>query len=198
MSTMPSPAIRSAVVFCGSRLGNDPAWQAAAEQLGRGMAQAGIRLIYGGGRTGLMGKVADGALAAGGDVTGIIPGFLQAREVSHTGVTDLIVTASMHVRKQRMSDMADAFIVMPGGLGTLDETMEIITWRQLGLHDKPILIVNVKGWATRLLAMLDGFIADGYSEPSTRNLYEVLPDVPAVLSRLAELTIPQPADAARL
>src|ERR1700712_5204356 len=117
--------IRSAVVFCGSRSGRNPVWRESAVELGRGMAEAGIRLIYGGGRTGLMGAVADGALAGGGSVTGIIPDFLQAREVSHTGVEDLIVTTSMHIRKQMMADMADAFIVMPGGLGTLDETMEI-------------------------------------------------------------------------
>ena len=177
--------IRSAVVFCGSRPGRDPAWREAAVELGRGMAQAGIRLIYGGGRTGLMGAVADGAIAAGGAVTGIIPDFLQAREVSHTGVEDLIVTTSMHIRKHMMSEMADAFIVMPGGLGTLDETMEIITWRQLALHAKPILIVNVNGWADRMLAMLDGFIIDGYADPDSVNLYEVLPDIPATLARLA-------------
>lgn len=194
---MPTP-IRSAVVFCGSRPGRDPAWREAAETLGRGLAQAGIRLIYGGGRTGLMGAVADGALAAGGAVTGIIPDFLQAREVSHTGVADLIVTTSMHVRKQRMFEMADAFVVMPGGLGTLDETMEIITWRQLGLHDKPILIVDLKGWAQRMLAMLEGFVADEYSEPATRRLYEVLPDVPATLARLGSVAAASPASAARL
>jgi hypothetical protein len=190
--------IRSAVVFCGSRPGRDPAWREAAVKLGRGMARSGIRLIYGGGRTGLMGAVADGAISEGGAVTGIIPDFLQAREVSHTGVTDLIVTASMHTRKHMMSEMADAFIVMPGGLGTLDETMEIITWRQLGLHDKPILIVNVKGWAARLLAMLEGFVTDGYSDPGSVNLYEVVPDVPAALARLTGLQSAPGVDTARL
>jgi uncharacterized protein (TIGR00730 family) len=190
--------IRSAVVFCGSRPGRNPAWRDAAVELGRGMAQAGIRLIYGGGRTGLMGAVADGALSAGGAVTGIIPDFLQSREVSHTGVEDLIVTTSMHVRKHMMSEMADAFVVMPGGLGTLDETMEIITWRQLGLHDKPILIVNVQGWARHLLAMLDGFVADGYSDPESVNLYEVVPDVPTALARLAWAPVPAAMDTARL
>jgi uncharacterized protein (TIGR00730 family) len=113
-------------------------------------------------------------------------------------VEDLIVTTSMHVRKHMMSEMADAFIVMPGGLGTLDETMEIITWRQLGLHDKPILIVNVHGWARHVLAMLDGFVADGYSDPESVNLYEVLPDVPAALARLARATMTAPMDSARL
>ncbi len=195
---MPSPTIQSAVVFCGSRPGRDPAWRESAVELGRGLAQAGIRLIYGGGRTGLMGAVADGALAAGGAVTGIIPDFLQAREVSHTGVSDLIVTTSMHIRKQLMSEMADAFVVMPGGLGTLDETMEIITWRQLGLHDKPILIVNVRGWARRMLDMLDGFVADGYSDASSVDLYEVVPDVASVLARLSEVPLTPAIAGARL
>jgi uncharacterized protein (TIGR00730 family) len=195
---MPSPTIHSAVVFCGSRPGRDPAWRESAVELGRGLAQAGIRLIYGGGRTGLMGAVADGALAAGGAVTGIIPDFLQAREVSHTGVSDLIVTTSMHIRKQLMSEMADAFVVMPGGLGTLDETMEIITWRQLGLHDKPILIVNVRGWARRMLDMLDGFVADGYSDASSVDLYEVVPDVASVLARLSEVPLTPAIAGARL
>ena len=190
--------IRSAVVFCGSRPGRNPAWREAAVELGRGMAEAGIRLIYGGGRTGLMGAVADGALSAGGAVTGIIPDFLQSREVSHTGVADLIVTTSMHIRKHMMSEMADAFIVMPGGLGTMDETMEIITWRQLGLHDKPILIVDVAGWARHVLAMLDGFVADGYSDPESVNLYEVLPDVPSALARLERAAVAAPMDTARL
>jgi uncharacterized protein (TIGR00730 family) len=190
--------IRSAVVFCGSRPGRDPAWRDAAVELGRGMAQAGIRLIYGGGRTGLMGAVADGAISAGGAVTGIIPDFLQAREVSHTGVEDLIVTTSMHVRKHMMSEMADAFIVMPGGLGTLDETMEIITWRQLSLHAKPILVVNVKGWADRMLAMLEGFIIDGYADADSVNLYEVLPDVAATLARLATAETVAEVNTARL
>ena len=137
--------IRSVCVFCGSRVGNDPAWRNGAEALGRGMAAYGIRLIYGGGRVGLMGAVADGALAGGGAVTGIIPDFLRTREVAHPGVTDLLVTDTMHTRKALMFQHADVFVTLPGGLGTLDETMEIITWRQLGLHDKPILIVRREG-----------------------------------------------------
>ncbi len=180
--------IRAVVVFCGSRVGHDPAWRAAAEALGRGLAVSGIRLIYGGGRVGLMGAVADGALAGGGTVTGIIPDFLRAREVAHPGVPDLVVTDSMHRRKAMMFEQADAFVTLPGGLGTLDETVEIVTWRQLGLHDRPVLIGNINGWAAGLLAVLNGFVADGFADPSSRALYEVLPDVPAILRRL--LTIP--------
>ncbi len=181
-------SIRAVVVFCGSRVGHDPAWRAAAEALGRGLATSGIRLIYGGGRVGLMGAVADGALAGGGAVTGIIPDFLRAREVAHPNVTDLIVTDSMHRRKAMMFEQADAFVTLPGGLGTLDETVEIVTWRQLGLHDRPILIGNINGWATGLLSVLNGFVSDGFADPSSRALYEVLVDVPAILRRL--LTMP--------
>ncbi len=180
--------IRSVAVFCGSRVGHDPAWRAGAEALGRGLASYGIRLVYGGGRVGLMGAVADGALAAGGAVTGIIPDFLRAREVAHPGVPDLLVTDTMHSRKALMAEHADAFVTLPGGLGTLDETIEIITWRQLGLHDRPVLIANLNGWATGLINLLNEFVTDGFADPSARALYEVLPDVPAILRRL--LTLP--------
>lgn len=190
--------ITSVVVFCGSRVGTDPAWRAAAELLGRGLASSGIRLIYGGGRVGLMGAVADGALAGGGAVTGIIPDFLRAREVAHPGVTDLIVTDSMHSRKALMFQHADAFVTLPGGLGTLDETVEVITWRQLGLHDRPILIANINGWATSMVATLNGFVTTGFADASARALYEVLPDAPAVLRRLLTMPAREPASAARL
>ena len=179
--------IRSVVVFCGSRVGHDPAWRNAAEALGRGLASSGIQLIYGGGRVGLMGAVADGALAGGGLVTGIIPDFLRAREVAHPGVTDLHVTDTMHRRKALMFERADAFVTLPGGLGTLDETIEIMTWRQLGLHDRPLLIANLNGWATDLLTLLNSFVTDGFTDASSRALYEVLPDVPAILRRLVTL-----------
>lgn len=179
--------IRSVVVFCGSRVGHDPAWRNAAEALGRGLASSGIQLIYGGGRVGLMGAVADGALAGGGLVTGIIPDFLRAREVAHPGVTDLHVTDTMHRRKALMFERADAFVTLPGGLGTLDETIEIMTWRQLGLHDRPLLIANLNGWATDLLTLLNSFVTDGFTDASSRALYEVLPDVPAILRRLVTM-----------
>ena len=190
--------IRSVVVFCGSRVGHDPAWRGAAEALGRGLACSGIRLIYGGGRVGLMGAVADGALAAGGSVTGIIPGFLRMREVAHPGVTDLQVTDTMHRRKALMFEHADAFVTLPGGLGTLDETIEIITWRQLGLHDRPLLIANINGWATDLLALLNSFVTDGFTDAASRALYEVLPDIPAILRRLVTMPARERSPSARL
>ena len=188
----------SVVVFCGSRAGHNPAWLEAATQLGQRLAEAGIRLVYGGGRVGLMGAVADAALAHGGDVVGIIPDFLTRMEVAHTGLTRLEVTDSMHSRKRRMFDLADAFITLPGGLGTLDETVEIVTWGQLGLHDRPVLICNVAGWADTLVAAFEAAIDDGFAAPSARALYEVVPDVAAVITRLASLRQAQAADSLRL
>ena len=190
--------VSAVAVFCGSRVGTDPAWRAAADALGRGLASNGIRLIYGGGRVGLMGAVADGALAGGGAVTGIIPDFLRTREVAHPGVSDLVVTQSMHQRKALMFEHADAFVTLPGGLGTLDETVEIITWRQLGQHDRPVLIANINGWAEGLLALLNGFVSDGFADPSARALYEVLPDSSAVLRRLVTLPARERLPIARL
>lgn len=192
------PDIRSVAVFCGSRSGHDPAFSAAARALGHGLAEAGIRLVYGGGRIGLMGVLADAALEAGGQVTGVIPDFLTRREVTHTGVRDLTVTSSMHSRKQRMFEAADAFVSLPGGLGTLDETVEIITWRQLGLHDKPILLCDVAGSVTPLLTAFEAAITHGFASAEARQLYEVLDGVPAVLARLSQLHRAGRGAAARL
>ena len=182
----------SVAVFCGSRHGTDPVYRDASAALGRGLAAARMRLVYGGGQVGLMGVVADAALAAGGAVFGIIPEFLQRREVAHQGPVALVVTDTMHDRKRRMFEAADAFVMMPGGLGTFDETIEITTWRQLGLHDKPILICNVAGWADAYLAMLDDTVRRGFASPDTASLYEAVPDVPSLLARLRQVT-PQPA-----
>ncbi len=179
--------IHSVAVFCGSRFGADPAFRAAAAELGAGIARAGWRLVYGGGRVGLMGVTADAALAGGGDVLGIIPEFLQRREVAHGGVGRMVVTATMHDRKRMMFDASSAFVTMPGGLGTFDETVEITTWRQLALHDKPILICDVGGWAQPYLRMIDAAVQTGFADPDAASLYEVLPDVASVLARLHEL-----------
>ncbi len=180
--------IRSAAVFCGSRIGNNPAFSAAAAALGAGLAEAGIRLVYGGGRIGLMGILADAVLGAGGRVFGVIPDFLRRLEVEHGGVTEMVVTDTMHVRKQRMCDEADAFVTLPGGLGTYDETIEIITWRQLRLHDKPILILDVAGSAQPLIAAMDATIEMGFASPSARSLFEVFDSVDAVMDRLGALS----------
>lgn len=187
ISGTPGEPFHSICVFCGSRFGNDPVYASAATALGTGIAAAGWRLVYGGGRVGLMGVTADAVLAGGGDVLGIIPEFLQQREVAHEGGVRLVLTSTMHDRKRMMFDASQAFVVMPGGLGTFDETIEITTWRQLGLHNKPVLICDVDGWAQPYLTMINTAIAQGFAAPNAASLYEVLPDVPAVLARLALL-----------
>jgi uncharacterized protein (TIGR00730 family) len=181
------PAIQSVAVFCGASAGHLPEYREAALALGRGLAQAGVRLVYGGGRVGLMGAVADGALAAGGAVVGVIPEFLTRSEVAHEGVGEMIVTDSMHSRKRRMFEMSDAFVTLPGGLGTLDETFEMITWRQLDLHAKPIIICDVGGWAEPFLALVDALIGQGFVPDHARRFYEVLDSAEAVVARLLEL-----------
>jgi uncharacterized protein (TIGR00730 family) len=137
--------VRSLCVYCGSLAGKAEAYRAAAARLGALMAASGVRMIYGGGHVGLMGIAADAALAAGGKVVGVIPRFLTEIEAAHPGISEIVRVDSMHARKQRMFELSDAFAILPGGLGTLDETIEIITWKQLWLHDKPIVIVNVAG-----------------------------------------------------
>ena len=190
--------LRAVAVCCGSRSGHDPGAVRAARALGAGLAEQGIRLVYGGGRVGLMGAVADAALAGGGLVTGVIPEFLTRMEVAHTGLTTLHVTDSMHTRKRMMFDLADAFVTLPGGLGTLDETVEIITWRQLGLHRKPVLLCNAGGWAAPFLAAVEASIAQDFTGAEARGFFEVLEDVPGILARLAQLTPSPGAPSARL
>ncbi|MCW3476503.1 LOG family protein [Limobrevibacterium gyesilva] len=192
------PEIHSVAVFCGASHGNDPIFREAAEQLGRGLAAEGLRLIYGGGHVGLMGTVADSAVTAGGTVVGVIPDFLRRREVAHEGIAELIVTDSMHGRKRRMFEMADVFVTLPGGLGTLDETFEILTWRQLKLHDKPILICDIAGSAAPLLAMIEAAIAAGFARPDIRGLYEVTVGVAELMERLKRLATAKGAATALL
>jgi len=192
------PRIRSIAVFCGSQRGNDPAFAESAHALGEGLVEAGIRLVYGGGRVGLMGVLADAVLARGGEVVGVIPDFLVRREVGHAGVTRMLNADSMHGRKQRMFELSDAFVSLPGGIGTLDETIEIITWRQLGLHDKPVLLCDVAGSAQPLLATVDAAIERGFASPKSRALFEVLDGVPAVLDRLRQLSVQPGGGAERL
>ncbi|WP_284945400.1 TIGR00730 family Rossman fold protein [Acidisoma cladoniae] len=183
------PAIKSVSVFGGASSGSDPACRQAATLLGRLLAEAGIAVIYGGGSIGIMGAVADGALSAGGAVIGIIPDFLARREIAHTGISEMIVTDSMHSRKRRMFEMSDAFVTLPGGLGTLDETVEMITWRQLDLHAKPILICDVAGWAAPFLALVQSLIDQGFAPAASHSFYEVLDGPAALVARLTELPV---------
>jgi uncharacterized protein (TIGR00730 family) len=162
--------IRSLCVLCGSREGNNPAFRDAALRLGRLMARRGIRLVYGGGSIGLMGVVADAVLSAGGEVIGIIPDFLVRRELGHRRLSELVITGSMHDRKRQMFEMADAFLVLPGGLGTLDETFEIVTWKQIRLHDCPIIVLDVAAYWAPLRAMIEATIAAEFAVASVRDL----------------------------
>jgi len=183
--------IKSICVYCGSRNGVDPRHVEAARTLGTLMAQAGIELVYGGGRIGLMGVVADAVIAGGGKVCGIIPHHLQTVEVGHQGLTELHVVESMHIRKQMMFERSDAFVVLPGGIGTLDETFEMITWRQLRLHDRPVVVVDVAGYWQPYVQMIDHIIAQGFAGAEIRRLYDVVDSAEAVLPLLARL--PEPA-----
>ena len=180
------PPRYSVAVFCGSRLGFDLAFAAAAERLGLGLARAGIRLVYGGGKNGMMGVLADAVLAGGGTVLGVIPDFLTKWEVAHPRVTEMEITDSMHSRKRRMAEESDAFVALPGGIGTMDETIEIISWRMLRLHDKPIYICDVAGSAALLETAVDGMIAQGFAVAETRSLFTVVDGVDALLARLEQ------------
>ncbi len=192
------PEIGTVAVFCGAQPGNDPVYREAARALGRGLARAGITLVFGGGSIGLMGAVADAVLRGGGKAVGVIPDFLERREVAYSASSELVVTDSMHTRKRRMFDQADAFVSLPGGLGTLDETIEIITWRQLGLHDKPILLCDVAGSTAPLLGAIEAAIVSGFAQPEVRRLYEVTDGVDPLLERLESLTAQPAAASARL
>src|SRR5215213_4400412 len=164
---LPSP-IRSVAVFCGARFGADPGHAQAARKLGAAIAEAGMTLVYGGGGVGLMGEMARAAVEAGGRVRGVIPEFLTRIERPYDALTELEVTGSMHTRKTRLYELADAFVTLSGGLGTLDETVEVLTWRQLGLHDKPIVILDIAGWARPFVALLESVIAQGFAAESHR------------------------------
>jgi uncharacterized protein (TIGR00730 family) len=176
--------MRSVCVFSGSSPGARPSYAEAAEALGREVAARGLRLVYGGASVGLMGVVADAALAAGGEVVGVIPQHLVDREVAHTGLTDLRVTGSMHERKALMADLADGFVALPGGLGTLEEFAEIWTWGQLGLHRKPYGLLDVSGYWTSLLAFLDHAVAEGFMRPEHRAMVSVAQDAEALLEAM--------------
>lgn len=172
-------------VYCGSRHGNDPAFTAAARAVGREIGERGWRLVYGGGKVGLMGEVADAALAAGAQVVGIIPERLRDKEVGHTGLTELHIVQTMHQRKQRMAEMSSAFLALPGGIGTLEELFEVWTWRQIGYHDQPLGLLNVQGFYDTLLSFLDQTVSTGFLDPAPRNLLSVGVEVASLLDDLA-------------
>lgn len=173
-------------VFCGSSQGSRPEYRAAAEDMAAELVRRNIGLVYGGGNVGLMGIIADAVLKAGGEVEGVIPEHLMAREVGHNGLTKLHVVRSMHERKALMTDLSDAFIALPGGFGTLEEFCEIVTWSQLGLHAKPCGILNVHGYYSPLLAMFDHAVEERFLKPENRALVLARDSVAELLQALAE------------
>jgi uncharacterized protein (TIGR00730 family) len=179
--------IRSLCVYCGSSGAVEAQYRDAASELGANLAQAGIGLVYGGGRIGLMGLLADAALASEGKVTGIIPSHLRDAEVAHRRVTELLVVDSMHERKRLMAERSDAFAILPGGIGTLDEMFEIVSWKQLRLHDKPILLVDIGGYWAPLRILLDHIVDTGFAGARIRGLLQVVPSVAALMAALSEV-----------
>ncbi|MDE2276679.1 MAG: TIGR00730 family Rossman fold protein [Burkholderiales bacterium] len=185
-SSTPSPAgAFSVCVYCGSRHGARPAYTAAAQALGRAIGQRGWQLVYGGGKVGLMGEVADATLAAGGRVVGVIPETLQQREVGHRGLHELHVVPTMHLRKQLMAQRADAFVALPGGIGTLEELYEVWTWHQLGYHAKPVGLLNVDGYYDDLLRFMQGTVREGFLSIGQHAALQVGTEVDALLTALA-------------
>jgi uncharacterized protein (TIGR00730 family) len=168
-------------VFCGSADGAQPEYAATARELGRGLAERGYGLVYGGATVGLMGTLANAALAAGGEVAGVIPDVIMDREIGHQGLTELHVVRTMHERKALMAERADAFIALPGGYGTMDEFIEIVTWAQLRIHSKPCVLVNLIGYYDGLLRFFDTAVAEGFMWPQNRGLLRVARDVAEVL-----------------
>jgi len=175
--------VNSICVFCGSSVGNDPAYAEAARLLGRTLAEGNTTLVYGGGHVGLMGVIADAALGAGGEVIGVMPKSLVDREIGHTGLTKLHVVHSMHERKALMSKLSEGFIALPGGNGTLEEFFEVLTWAQLGEHDKPCGLLNVAGYYEPLLTVFDQMVDQGFLKREHRNLVLVEEDPSALLGR---------------
>jgi uncharacterized protein (TIGR00730 family) len=183
---------RRVCVFCGSNSGINPAYRTAALPLGHLLAERGIELVYGGGNIGLMGVLADAVLERGGSAIGVIPESLMAREVGHTGLTELRIVKSMHERKALMADLSDGFIAMPGGFGTFEEFCEVVTWSQLGIHTKPCGLLNVEGFYNPLLALFDHAVSDGFLREENRRLVLEDSDPKRLLSKMAGFVASRP------
>jgi uncharacterized protein (TIGR00730 family) len=184
----PAATIRRIAVYCGSADGNHPAYRAEAVALGTAIAAAGLGLVYGGANVGLMGAVADAALEGGAEVIGVLPEVLEGREIAHKHLTRLEVVGTMHQRKARMVALADAFLILPGGYGTLDEMLEIITWSQLRIHAKPCILINTLGYWDGLLEFLDTTVSEGFLRPENRALLRVAPDAREAVAMFIEHT----------
>jgi uncharacterized protein (TIGR00730 family) len=183
--------LRRICVFTGSSPGAQPAYAEAAKALGRTLAERGLELVYGGAQVGLMGTLADAALAAGGRVVGVLPEALVSKEVAHTGLSKLHVVSSMHERKALMAELSDAFVALPGGLGTLEELAEVLTWAQLGLHAKPCGLLDVAGYYSGLLCFLDHAVAERFVHPEHRSLLIAGAEPGALLDQLVSWRAPQ-------
>jgi len=193
-STMLRTPMKRICVFCGASPGRDPRHAEGARLLGRTLAERGLGLVYGGGSVGLMGVVADAALAAGGQVIGVIPQVLQIRELAHRGLTELQVVGSMHERKALMAELSDGFVALPGGMGTLDELAEILTWSQLGLHQRPVGLLDVAGYFGPLIEFLDSAVVAGFLRPEHRAALHVETEPAALLERFAAWAPPARAE----
>jgi len=171
-------------IFCGSRPGRSPIHLAAADEIGRALAGHGIGVVYGGASVGIMGRVADAAMAAGGEVIGIIPTQLRSREIAHEGVTELIEVDTLAERKERMIELSDGFMSLPGGAGTMDEFFEVITWAILGHHAKPSVLLNLDGYYDHLIGLLDHMVGEGFLDSTYRDLVESVNDVPGAVDAM--------------
>ena len=181
-------SISSICVYCGSRTGNQEYFGVLAQNLGKLIPGHGMELVYGAGSIGLMGLVARAAIEAGGRVTGIIPEHLDAVEITQNSLAELHITANMHDRKRMMFDRSDAFIVLPGGLGTLDETLEVMTWAQLSLHKKPVVLINYQGYWSPLVKLIDHAIENGFADPENRDILTVVNTAEEAIAFLSEYT----------
>lgn len=178
-------------VFCGSSFGTNPIFEEYAYKLGQVLAQNGIGLVYGGANVGLMGAVANGTLEAGGEVIGVLPHFLQQKEIAHPSLTELILVESMHERKTKMNDLCDGVIALPGGFGTLEEFFEMLTWAQLGLHKKPVAILNVNGFYDALIAFIYNMVDNGFLKQINRDMLIVSSDIDELLHLMQHYEAPQ-------
>lgn len=182
--------MKSIAVFCGSSSGNNGIYEEQAVLLGKTLAQKRIQLIYGGGKVGLMGVIANAALGAGGHVTGVIPGFLQTREVAHDNLTEMFRVDSMHERKALIDKLCDGVIAMPGGFGTLDELFEMLTWGQLGLHQKPVGLLNINGYFSHILKAIETMVNEGFLKQINRDMVLVCEDIPDLLHKMSSYRAP--------
>ncbi|TDE16510.1 LOG family protein [Dyadobacter psychrotolerans] len=178
-------------VFCGSSFGSDEIYRAQATELGQALAKKGIELVYGGANVGLMGAVADGVLSEGGKVIGVLPHFLQSKEIAHQGLTELILVESMHERKTKMNELCDGVIALPGGFGTLEEFFEMLTWAQLGLHKKPIAVLNIDGFYDSLTVLIQVMVDKGFLKQVNQEMLLVSDDIDELLTKMSVYTAPE-------